>query len=68
MLGGPECVEKGCTVIVVKKSTGKEILYSIPPINGDRDLYGIERSMLGKHVGEVVKVRLDEYEIKTIRW
>lgn len=68
VLGGPEYVERGCTVIVVKKSTNKEILYSIPPINGDRDLYRIEKDMLGKSVGEVLKVRLDEYEIKTIRW
>lgn len=68
VLGGPQVVERGCTVIVLKKSTNKEILYSIPPVNGDRELYTIEQMMLGKRVGESVKIRLDEYVIQTIRW
>lgn len=68
VLGAPETVDRGCTVIVLKKSTNKEILYSIPTVNGERTLYYIEEVMLGKRVGDVIKVRLDEYEIKTIRW
>lgn len=68
VLGGPETVERGCTVIVLKKSTGKEILYSVPSVNGARELYEIEKKMLGKRVGESVKIKLDNYEIKTIRW
>ncbi len=68
VLGGPETVERGCTVIVLKKSTNNEILYSIPPVNGDRELYGIERMMLGKRVGESVRISLDEYMIQAIRW
>lgn len=68
VLGGPETVERGRTVIVLKKSTNNEMLYSIPPVNGDRELYGIERMMLGKRVGESVRIRLDEYVIQAIRW
>lgn len=68
VLGGPEAVERGCTVVVLKKSTNKQILYNIPPVNGDRELYTIEQMMLGKRVGESVHIRLDEYTIQTIRW
>lgn len=68
VLGGPETVERGCTVIVLKKSTNNEILYNIPTVDGDRELYDIEEMMLGKHVGESVRLRLDEYVIQTIRW
>lgn len=68
VLGGPEMVERGCTVIVFKRSTKKEILYNIPTVDGERELYWIEQQLLGKHVGDVVRIRSDEYEIKTIRW
>lgn len=68
VLGGPKTVERGCTVIVLKMSTNKEILYSIPLNNGERELYVIERKMLGMKVGERVRIQKDEYMIKTIRW
>ena len=68
VLGGPETVERGCTVIVLKLATNKEMLYNIPPVNGDRELFGIEKKMLGKRVGDVVRIALNDYEIKTIRW
>lgn len=68
VLGAPKTVERGCSVIVEKQSNHKEFLYNIPTVDGDRPLYGIEQLMLGKSVGDSVKVRLETYTIKTIRW
>ncbi len=68
LLGVPTVVQHGCTVIVLNKDSNKEILYSIPVINGGRELYGIEKRVLGKKVGDSVKVRTTEFEIISIRW
>ena len=68
ILGAPTEVQRGCTVVVLNKSNNKEILYNIPTENGERELYGIEKQMLGKQVGDSVRVKITDYEILSIRW
>lgn len=68
ILGKPTEVQRGCTVVVLNTSNNKEILYNIPTENGERELYGIEKQMLGKQVGDTVRLRITDYEILSIRW
>jgi hypothetical protein len=68
VLGCPQNVERGCTVTALKLSTNSEVIYNIPSLNEERELYTIEEKMLGKVVGDIIKINKDEYEIKTIRW
>lgn len=66
VLGVPEEVERGCTVLVHNKTKNKDMSYVIPGLD-ERELYWIESKLLGKKVGDTVKVRLDEYEVLSIR-
>jgi len=69
VLDAPKTVERGCTVVVNRQPGNKEVLYKIPSADShERQLYTIEQLMLGKRVGDSVRIRLDTYTIKEIRW
>lgn len=68
ILGAPETVSRGNTVLVLRRPSYSEKTYTIPLDDSKRRLYRVEQLLLGKKVGDVVKVNFETFEIKQIRW
>ncbi len=68
-LDKPEYVSYGCLVTVAREKDGKEIQYSIPlKSDTSRDLYPIEKRLLGKQVGFRMYQSGSWYEILECEW
>lgn len=68
IFGVPTEVQRGCTVRVLNKTKQTEMQYTIPVEGGERELNLLEQRILGKHVGDVVRVKVTDYEVLSIRW
>lgn len=68
ILGKLEEVKRGCTVVTHMMPADKEMIYQIPVENGSRQLYEVEKKMLGKGVGEIVHIGIKSFEIREIHW
>ena len=51
-----------------EKSKNKRMIYKIPLKNDSRELYEIERKMLGKCVGDIIRVGMNTFKVEEIHW
>lgn len=63
-----EEIKHGCTVITHMMPKNKRMIYKIPLKNDSRELYEIERKMLGKCVGDIIRVGMNTFKVEEIHW
>lgn len=69
LFGKPEFVTWGCYIKLYKEKDGKDVFYHIPlERDKSRELFLIEKKMLGKQVGHRIYLSGSWYELKDYGW